>query len=294
MVDHFFVHLPSNSSESYYPNNTRAHYITRLLNSVELQGNWECGLSEILFSKTWHNVKSGEGIIINCIDCTTKSSSLNDDDYKALQYHITISDGSYSGVEELVNELNRQIMSFAEYADAPLTKEDIRGDIFTTGPPVINWPKFSYNYRNNKVEVRLKKGLQVTLSDGLCRLLGFRKKSMPIKANDLSEYGLVAADRTADVNDGLEAFYVYCDILESIHVGDTLAPLLRIVNSGSEKQGTLVRRHYENPIYVPVQKKNFEQIEIQLVTDRGRPVPFERGRVILTLHFRKSRDNYFM
>lgn len=267
-MSHFFLHLPSNSSESYYPDNTRSHFITRLLNSIELKGDWEVGLSEILFSKTWFNIKKGEGFKI-----ITNSPHV---------FSISIREGNYATIEEVVNELNARTRQYAEMSTSPLASI------------IDKWPTFGYNANNNKVEVGIVKGLQVTFTEGLCRLLGFRKRSMPIGVDGGSEYSIVESDKTADINDGLEVFYIYCDILEYIPVGHTEAPLLRIVDSGSENLGSLVRRHYETPIYIPIQKKNFDSIEIDIRTDRGKPVPFERGKVIVTLHFRKSNGNYFI
>lgn len=287
-MSHFFVHLPSNSSHSYYPENTRAHFYTRLLKTVELKGDWEVGLSEILFSKTWYNVKSGEGFDIICRDCKSQDSgSLLE--FRNLHYTVNISEGRYTSTEEIVNEMNLKMRRFAENINTPSFKDDdpIRKALF-------RWPTFNYDPKSNKVEIGVMKGLRVTLTDGLRQLLGFQKSSMPIKAQGRSEYSIIASDFTADANNGLEAFYVYCDILECIPVGDTEAPLLRIVDSGAERQGTLVRRHYETPLYVPVQKKNFDTIEVDIRTDTGEPVPFERGKVILTLHFRKSDGNYYI
>lgn len=287
-MSQFFVHLPSNSSHSYYPENTRAHYFTRLLKSVELKGEWEVGLSEILFSKTWYNVKKGEGFNIICRECRSKDSS-SILDFHNIHYTVNISEGRYTSTEEIINEMNQKMRLFAESVHTP----SIKGRT-VLGNALFKWPSFNYDPRSNRVEIGITKGTKVTLTDGLCELLGFRKTSMPIKTIGRSEYSIVTSDTAADANNGLEAFYVYCDILECIPVGDTEAPLLRIVDSGAERQGTLVRRHYETPIYVPVQKKNFDTIEVDIRTDTGEPVPFERGKVILTLHFRKSDGRYFI
>ena len=58
-------HLPSNSSEKFFPDNTLTRFKTKLHNTMTLRGEWECGLSEILFVKSWNNVTSygGEKII---------------------------------------------------------------------------------------------------------------------------------------------------------------------------------------------------------------------------------------
>jgi len=81
--------------------------------------------------------------------------------------------------------------------------------------------------------------------------------------------------------------------LEHIPVGDTKAPLLRIVHTAS-KSGDIVHMIYEKPLYVPLQQKNFDSIEIDIRSDTGNPIPFEYGKVIVTLHFRLSKSPYLL
>lgn len=87
--------------------------------------------------------------------------------------------------------------------------------------------------------------------------------------------------------------YVYCDVLEHVLVGDTKSPLLRIVQVDGKGNDT-VHARYEKPIYVPLQKKHFESIEIDIRTDTGKPIPFEYGKVIVTLHFRLRKIPYLL
>ncbi len=51
-MSHFYLTLPSNSSANYY-DNTLTKFTTRLQSSVSLTGEWEVGLSEIIFPHTW-------------------------------------------------------------------------------------------------------------------------------------------------------------------------------------------------------------------------------------------------
>ena len=43
-----------------YPDSTLNHYVTALSNRIELDGDWEVGLSEILFQRTWYNIQEDE------------------------------------------------------------------------------------------------------------------------------------------------------------------------------------------------------------------------------------------
>ena len=47
----FHTILPSNSSMKTYPDNILKHYVTVLSNRIELDGDWEVALSEILFQR---------------------------------------------------------------------------------------------------------------------------------------------------------------------------------------------------------------------------------------------------
>ena len=48
-MSRFYLTLPSNSSMDYCPQNTVAKYTTKLNTSIELDGDWEVGLTEISF-----------------------------------------------------------------------------------------------------------------------------------------------------------------------------------------------------------------------------------------------------
>ena len=56
----FYVTLPSNSSMEYFPNNTLSNYGTKLPQPFDLKREWEVGLSEIQFRKTWYNLNEKE------------------------------------------------------------------------------------------------------------------------------------------------------------------------------------------------------------------------------------------
>ena len=43
-----------------YPDNTLNYYVTALSNRIELDGDWEVALSEILFQRTWYNIQEDE------------------------------------------------------------------------------------------------------------------------------------------------------------------------------------------------------------------------------------------
>ena len=86
-------------------------------------------------------------------------------------------------------------------------------------------------------------------------------------------------------NRGFNSLYVYCDTSEAISVGDIEAPLLRVIDAAGN-YSDLIHRLSTTPQYVPVSKKEFNTLEIDIRDDTGRLVPFEFGKDVATLHFR--------
>ncbi len=85
--------------------------------------------------------------------------------------------------------------------------------------------------------------------------------------------------------------YVYCDVLENVPVGDTKAPLLRVMPV-TGKNGDVSSICFDKPMYVPLQKKCFDTVEIDIRNEVGDPVPLEFGKSIITLHFWLSKIPY--
>ena len=100
------------------------------------------------------------------------------------------------------------------------------------------------------------------------------------------------AEREVDLEHGFHDLYVYCDIIQPQYVGDALVPLLRIIPvEGKDEQR--ISKSFVRPQYVPVIRMQFESIEVNIKRDTGEPVPFQFGRVLLTIHFRQSRPVNF-
>ena len=109
-------------------------------------------------------------------------------------------------------------------------------------------------------------------------MLGFGGGDTKVRKSSESPY-------VSDLHD-IASIFVYCNIVQPQIVGNASVPLLRTI-AVSGKSGDLITKTFNNIQYVPVQAKSFENIEILLRTDTDDPVPFERGKMIATLYFRK-------
>jgi hypothetical protein len=89
-----------------------------------------------------------------------------------------------------------------------------------------------------------------------------------------------------DVRGGMDSLFVYCDLVEPQIVGNSLEQLLRIVPIKG-KHGDYISSVFVAPHYIQILKKEFATVEISIKTDSNRSVPFEFGKCLAKLHFRK-------
>ena len=138
----------------------------------------------------------------------------------------------------------------------------------------------AFRYQMKRVELINNGSYNVEFSDALAHTLGYSAGTRYQPRN----VGHTAT-RTINLSSVIvPTLYVYCDILEHVVVGDIMDPLLRIVNM------EVTRSHasciMNPPLFVPVQKKNFDTIEINIKTDTGEPVPFMDGKSVVVLEFK--------
>ena len=95
-----------------------------------------------------------------------------------------------------------------------------------------------------------------------------------------------------DLSRGFVSLYVYSSIVEPRIVGDKIALLLRIVPiTGSH--GEMVTARFDHFQYIPVLSREFGCVETEIRDDTDRTVPFERGKVTVTLHIRRCNSGLF-
>ena len=165
--------------------------------------------------------------------------------------------GYYTSIEDLAKAINASLLATGDVGDNIL---------------------LTHTALTGKVTVQMKNGFQFGLAKPLSIMLGFGEKDVIVKKTTESPY---VADLTT-----VSTIYVYCDIVEPQIVGDTSAQLLKSIPVEG-KFGDIITKTFTNLQYVPIRTKSFEAVEVLLRNDTGDPVPFERGKVVITLHFRQ-------
>ena len=77
------------------------------------------------------------------------------------------------------------------------------------------------------------------------------------------------AERICNLQRGFYSLLVYCNVVEPTVVGAFKVPLLRTVNIDG-REGLTVSRIYQNIQYVPLHRKQFDTIEIDIKDDVGK------------------------
>jgi phage pi2 protein 07 len=91
-----------------------------------------------------------------------------------------------------------------------------------------------------------------------------------------------------DMSGGIRQFYVYApSLVEDTVVGDTTAPLLRVINIQG-KPGEVAESIYTSEYHCRLTTKRISQVRIQIRSSTGHLIDFHWGNCIITLHFKRS------
>jgi len=143
-------------------------------------------------------------------------------------------------------------------------------------------PFVAFRYQMKRIKLVISGSYDVEFSEALAKMLGYtagvkyQARSTPYTASQVVNLSSV----------NIPTLYLYCDVLKHIVVGDIMAPLLRVVNMEGTK-GVAMHQIMNPPLYVPLHKKNFDTIEINIMTDTGKPVPFTDGKSVVVLEFKR-------
>ena len=314
MATDFYLTLPSNASMKMYPDNTLAHYITDLPRLIDLTGEWECGLAEIQYPHTWYNIVMYDTLLF-----------LNETIAMGLTPIARISAGYYKSPMTLMNHVNKGLNSMttdkvrAKLSYSAITQKmtlhmtpgteftvphrSALGRMLGFEPSVVSSPSSlaptAPSLLGSIMSATITAAETISTDENPRqggRNIGLTPSAnvfLPPKETPDGPYTYrKVADHVVQMDQGFDTIYVYTDVVESSIVGDSVAPLLRALPVGGS-HGETVSDRFTNIHYVPLLYSHFKSMEIDIRDDTGRRVPFEYGRVTVTLHFRRRRTGLF-
>lgn len=252
MKESFYLTLLSNSSMDYFPENKTTRFSTKLPKAIVLDGTWYVGVVEFQYPCTMFTVQEHENVVY-----VTKNMMMPNESRPSTVYYKThIPATNYDNINHILSALNK-------------IKENVR---------------FRYDELSKFVNASvMDENIRVlTLSPQLSLQLGFEPN------RNLVDKGFGKCP--ANLHLGLPSqLFVYCDIVEPQIVGDVMTPLLRIIPLDPSKYiyGANKMHVFSPPHYLPVMRREFDTIEIDIRTSTGQKIPFQFGTVCIKLHFKK-------
>jgi hypothetical protein len=287
-MNDFYLTLPSNT----VPENRTSNFSVHLPTKLDLQGKWEVALSEIQYPHSWTNINGSttkDGAYENCIDVTFENN---------LTVSLFVPRGYYGTIREFLAAIeyakdytSKGIQKAAkrmELLKKNLKKKDTVMKKFRKqlevrhGKDLITGFQLEFDETLQRVRCKLFPGKvrMVKFSERLQYMLGFDSPTIT-KSKQLATF-------QPDLRGGFYSLYIYCSLVEPQIVGNVTAPLLRNVHIEG-LHGDMVEKLYHTPHYVPVIAKQVDRIEIDIKDDKNQSVPFQFGKAVVKLHFRKKR-----
>ena len=174
-----------------YPANTVAKYTTKLPTSIELDGEWEVALTEIMYNNKWANV-SGEWLRYY------EGGSWSQKWY--LPNGIYTRKSLIDKVRELLKEAGDRWGHVK--LQVKLQQDQVRADcidVVNQGPPIRGFD----------------------MSPRLAEILGLQQYDVGALGDGGYTFG--GQKMKSLLEPSVTSLFVYCDILEHVPVGDTLA-----------------------------------------------------------------------
>jgi hypothetical protein len=277
----FFLFIPSNSSLDYYPESTLTSFQVKLPHPITLIGQYEVGLKELHYPHNWEmgNIELSEPedeMAMLIYDRTTLAPHPDRHTLSCVAGKKT-----YDSLDILLRCINDEIQTRRRNTNSTdpfyTTKKDM---------PRMEYDKTLGRFViYNDVSSGLKY-VKLHLSEKLAKRFGFEPDQFRLDVNKV-EPAVYAKHIIRKARHTFDYLYVYTDIIQSSVVGNTVAPLLRIVGVKGE-EGDTISFIFEEALYFKLLKNTFDSVQIKIRDDTGRPIPFQsQGRTIAVLHFRK-------
>ena len=270
-MNEFTVHLVSSASMNFFPQKTLSSFKNYFNEEIILEGEWRVALSEIIFPAKINQVNKSDLKIFSSEGLKFYEKSIPFDAVSR-QYggeRAIIGTGSYENRDHFLRSL--KTATGLPHFEFQFNK--INGVLF-----LFFGKNEGIYFRDNKIpSIQGFNGIH----DGSGYHIGYKMldtfENLTMADDEEKKFG----DYPFDLSAGKQLIFIYVNIIEYQYVGDTKAPLIRVIDSKQRlKNGSpceiepTQRIVFSNLEYKKLLSKNFQSIEIQLRTETGELVPF--------------------
>lgn len=287
MNDSFYVTLPSDGSMESFPESTISHFKNKLPTTLEFKPDeWELAMTEMQYPTACLNVR----------DCYIEILLLLPSN-KPQTTEFTVNTKYRLTLNQLSNEVRERYKKFVDigrtyyysvysfkvpdgyYKNSSYLIETIRDTLNKNFPN--NGCSFPYSKHKKIFSVNKDSFNQqlIRFSENLSCKLGIEDPNLWIHS--------YRGTRPISLNCGSDSLFVYCDIVRGQIVGSRTSPLLRVVPFTTETDLSVHHFEVRHRDYLPLSKRFFDSIEIDIRDEIGQRIAFVNSKVIVKLHFRR-------
>jgi hypothetical protein len=315
--DHFYLTLPSSASMDLHPDNKISDFTTELLQNVQLERErYEIGLCEMILDVDVENVTSEYSAFIISRSTKFVKEGLNVKNVGGLGVAsrgninfyweaFSVERGKYNSLDELFGYFNTKFLSSRMCTDLyfhvkkvpnvnyeivtlksimPTNLKDER--IFTFHS--AHWMRHCIYIPDISLEgvKQIDPSFRSTLQTYMIYSPAVKEYLEHSDAKAEAKDSIQLLCTSADLLETPGAAYVYSDIVEHQYVGNTKAPLLRVIHiPPGQKVLTFPTVHY-----LPMSKAQFGSIRVYIRDVEGKAYPFTNGTALCKLHIRRKKS----
>jgi hypothetical protein len=273
----------------FFPDNTVAHYKTKLSERICENGNYEVALTELIYPLNYYNFITKEPLIASYTPPYVETPRVRfprSQDEERIMWEMK--SGFFSDEKELTKYMSSEFAKICGN-DKPLFSYDVESKkikfkFFDYSPKkyTVQPNELENKYREYSTEMREENGEIVNFLFG-------DSDGPNIRFNEAFYEQILTGP--FDLFAGQRLMYVYSDIVSPYLVGDVKVPLLRVVTPKG-KRDEMSNVSFTNPYYLPVARHGFDTIEININNELGEPMSFTGGKSVAILHFRKRNEPF--
>jgi len=314
-----YVDLFSNSSLDTFPDNTVSSFKVKLSRPLELVGEYECAVAQVICPSATAVLTHGEIIIGTYPE--TKQQKLNGQvmsttfpfnnatiigssyypkptDQKEHQYTpMKLSNKLYAYKHSIPNNkyfLNgNEVVSYInELFSNPSTDifgQVVKQRIVEEGEDKYPAKFYADPYEGNLTVAIRDTDFSVAISGTIARILGFG-----VTDDQYVIFGKSGTykfhNQKVNINAGPSIMSIYTNVILPHRVGDTSASLIRVCTVPTIKEGAssnhFINFEFDTLHYLPVALKYIQDVEVEIRGPQGNLFPFNFGIFYLRLHFK--------
>lgn len=296
--DQLYLSLPSSASMDLHPDNVISDYTTELLSPVYLErGMYEIGLSEIILDADVENITETRLAFTifrseECVKNVLKIPHLGHvkrtqiSKRKYFYERIFITRGLYRSLTEMFRHFNTKLKTSKICKDLIFqnNKIDSEGNVLITFKSIED------------VDLKDSEAFIWQREDWFRKCPYIQASTMfhetaPSMVLSEGEQEAIKTDKSLhfvcnpwEMFDDVGMAYIYTDVVDYQHVGNTKAPLLRIVHFPRDKRVI----NFPHIQYLPICRTSINSLRIYIRTIEGKVYPFAKGSAMCKVHIRKK------